>query len=364
SAEQENELRQKKKVNGFGRFAFFLDSEGQAKEYLVSSTVEIDGQTYKVKPDEMNVERAMFLLFGNIEEVTKKGKVRSIWQNIHYDFFYVFGCHNVKEVTENAQNHPDGDNMQNTEETSSLEESAETIRDNNNENSEKQLTVYYAEAIHSQAFQENGLSKFVVVAGSVDEGTYMLNKESLGDDEIFGSCHACGVPISIAVFIQKNGTWRFELFNRNIGAQGSFGSPPQMSLVKIGPQKHALLLERGFTGQGITEFSYSYLWHKDGVITEHQIPIPFSDTSGYYSPDQDGYVEFDFKIEYLPNNGSEYYDIKVIFSGKRSVKVGRRYVPEPFTSFIVYRFSNETYEPIIKEGWFPEEPEDFEEDNY
>jgi hypothetical protein len=312
SAEKAYKLKQQKNIEGVGKFALFLDAQGKAKEYLIGSDIEIEGQSYKVKPEDIDTKRAMFLLFGNIHEVTVKGKVRSFWKGIDWR------------------------------------------KDSMAEEDEKHLDNLYAEAVYTKHFRENGLQKFVIVAGSVPEERYDRRGE---EDDIFDDCHACGAIASIAVFVKKDGAWRFEAFNRNIGEYGSWGALPPMKLTKIGSDKHALLFEEGYMAQGATSLGYYYLWHIDGVMQE-MLSLNFmvsTLSTSWCVPLKRGCVEADVKIQYLPNKASEYFDIKFLFSGKRAVKVKSGFVMKPFTGFVVYRFSDGSYKEILRKGWIPQE---------
>jgi|GEM_PF-7110533 len=312
SAEQADKLKQRKNIKGVGEFALFLDAQGKAKEYLIGSDIEIEGQSYKVKPEDINTKRAMFLLFGNIHEVTAKGKVRSFWKGSDW-------------------------------------------KDSMAEEDEEYLDNLYAEAVYTKHFRENGLQKFVIVAGSVSEERY---NERGREDEIFGGdCRACSAIASIAIFVKKNQTWRFEAFNRNIGEYGSWGALPSMKLTKIGSDKHALLFEGKYMAQGAISSIYDYLWYIDGVMKK-MLSLNFMVSTlgtSWCVPLKRGCVETDVKIQYLPNKASEYFDIKFLFSGKRAIKVKRRFVMKPFTSFAVYRFSNGSYKEILRKGWIPQE---------
>ena len=184
----------------------------------------------------MNIERAMFLLFGNFEAA----KQHSVWH-------YIDASSQDKEF--------------NDADKSEVESVIQSKFD------PERIYVFsnykmYAKPVFSKNFQENGLPKFLLVAGSV--------KDSEGDEDFGESCHHCGVKMSMATFVQKNGIWKFESQSRNLLGEygGNYGSPPETSLVKIGKDKYAVVFEEGSTGMGLEITTSHYIGRVDGAIKE------------------------------------------------------------------------------------------------
>jgi hypothetical protein len=73
----------------------------------------------------------------------------------------------------------------------------------------------------------------------------------------FDSCHACTVVLGGAIFFQVDGRWHLKALNRAIEAAGSWGkAPDMMTLVKIGPDLHAVAVIDSYMAQG--EYNENY----------------------------------------------------------------------------------------------------------
>lgn len=71
-------------------------------------------------------------------------------------------------------------------------------------------------------------------------------------EQFFDSCNACTVVLGGAIFHEINGLWHLKAINLAIDAAGSFGNAPaNMSLIKIGPDLHAVLVIDGGSAQGV-----------------------------------------------------------------------------------------------------------------
>lgn len=286
----------------FGKFALLLDSDGRAKEYLLSSKITLSGKSYQITPKDMNVERAMFLLFGNFDAASK----RSVWR-------YIYASQQDKEY--NDADKPD------VELVLQRKFDLESIYVFSN-------YKMYATPVFSKSFQENGLSKFLIVAGSV--------KDSEGEREAFN--------MSMASFVQKNGVWKLESLNRNLDYRNSWDSLKKTSLIKIGKDKYAVLFEGYQSGAAIEVITSYYVGRVDGAI-KNIFTVANLDVVLTFGA-EDIHRALESKVEYLPTADSEYFNIKVTTTGQKAVKIGKRFVMKPCNEVNLYKFIDGSYEPV------------------
>lgn len=290
----------------FGKFALLLDFDGRAKEYLLTGKITLNGKSYQFTPKDMNVERAMFLLFGNFDAASK----RSVWRYIY--------------ASQQDKKHNDADKP-NVELVLQRKSDLESIYVFNN-------YKMYATPIFSKSFQENGLSKFLVVAGSVEDFE--------GEGEAFN--------ISVASFVQKNGIWKLENLNRNLGEyEFAFEGVRNIKFIKIGKDKYAVLFQSyaGANGSGaFEEYTNHYIGRINGVIKEILT----------FTNELQGSEEWkEAKVEYLPTTDSDYYNIKVTNTGGKSITIGEGYnkmvkpvSSKPYREVILYKFVDGNYKPV------------------
>lgn len=290
-------------AKAFGKFALLLDSDGRAKEYLLSGKITLNSKSYQITPKNMDVERAMFLLFGNLETAKK----RSVWH-------YVYGSIQDKEYY-------DADNPDVQSVMPSKFDSEKIYIFSNDK--------MYAVPVFSKTFQENGLSKFLIVAGS--------RKDSEADYE--------AKNMSMARFVQKNGVWKLESLNRNLDYRDTWERLEKTSLIKIGKDKYAILFEGYQSGAGIEINTSYYISWIDGVIKEIFRVSNLDVVAGYVVEEYSRTLEA--KVEYLPVTDSDYYNIKVTTTGSKAVKVGKRLVMKPFNEVVIYKFVDGSYQPVV-----------------
>lgn len=290
-------------LNAFGKFSLLLDSDGRAKEYLIDGKITLNGKSNQITSENMNVQRGMFLLFGNFETA----KQRSVWQKVH------------SSSQDKKYNDASKSNV---------------VSVVQNDFDSKSIYVFsnhkmYAMPIFSKTFQENGLSKFVIVADS--------KKDSESENE--------ASVISMATFVQKNGVWKLETLNRNLDYQDNWEKLNNISLIKIGKDKYAVLLEGYRSGAGIEIITSYYIGRVDGAIKEI-FNVSNSDmVAGYVVEEYSRTLEA--KVEYLPSTDSDYYSIKVTITGSKAVEMGKRFVMKPFKELILYKFIDGSYRPLI-----------------
>lgn len=270
-------------VRKTGVFALHADAQGTAREYLLDASFSYGGKEYHTAPKAMDAARAMYMLYGNYSARAKRSK----W-NAESEWW---------------------------EDPADATEALEAI------------------PVFSRQFSEGGVDKFLLVTGSVPEG-----------QEEFGGCHGCGSKMGAVVFARTGGVWGFEAGQKGLGTYGSFGTPPEAGLVRIGNDRQAVALKSGYTGQGITTENLTLLDRVGGVFKEVLSVQISEDTSGYgvLSTPEDN-VSYNSRVEYVPGGDAGHWDVRVTSRGSRGVRVGRRMVMRPFSEVKVYKFSGGEY---------------------
>lgn len=266
-----------------GVFSIHLNEQNVAHEYLLAAIVTYAGKEYRATVKGMNIGRAMYMLYGNYSAGTQRAK----WAG-EADWW-----EDPKDATQQLE----------------------------------------AISIYSKNFGEGGTDKFILVTGSVPEG-----------QEEFSDCHACGVKMGVAIFARSGGIWGLEVGQKAVGTYGSSGIPPEASLVRIGADRHALALQSGYTGQGITTESIMLLDRAGGIFKEVLSLQTSEDTSAYgvlTTPEDN--VSYDSKVEYVPGSDPSHWDVRVTSQGKRGTRVGRRIIMRPFSEVKVYKFASGEY---------------------
>ncbi len=231
-------------------FGLQLDAKNHAKEYLISGKVTYQGKTYEIENREMNVARAMSILYGNYS-TTK-----------HYS----------KWMGEAKWDEPDAD-----------------------------YHPFEAIPIFNKPFRENDTNKFILVTGYVNGEAQNEDEEPRGEDN-FGDCHTCSVKIGMAVFSQHGVIWKLELGQKDIGSYGESGNPPKASLVKIGKDRYALMFSGYWTnnlGEGVP---VDFIDRVNGIFKEifslatKEVRLSLDTTGGYKYETETSYSS---RIEYI-----------------------------------------------------------------
>ncbi len=55
------------------------------------------------------------------------------------------------------------------------------------------------------------------------------------------ACHACGAPVSGAIFTFQKNVWQLQLWDEGFAEIGANGYPPPVKLTRIGPRKYGFL---------------------------------------------------------------------------------------------------------------------------
>ncbi len=154
-------------------------------------------------------------------------------------------------------------------------------------------------------------------------------------DSAYNTCHACQADIGGAIFRIVNNSWRISVFQRNIISLGSFGYVPKGELIRIGPNKYAVLLRSGWAGQGYEGETVTIIAEiEDSLRVIASFPVGELQESFA----KDGTMFFDWgygsKIEFFPVEDSDFYNILI-------KQYGIDNQGNKFKRTIVYTFSKE-----------------------
>jgi hypothetical protein len=200
------------------------------------------------------------------------------------------------------------------------------------------------------------VSVSVELMAEVQEGgaekLYLVSSAKPESDQDNYECHACAPAIGIAVFVWQAQHWVIESANPAVEFYGGWGSPPQIELVQIGPEKHGFLLSDGDDGGGFAE-SYKILLapQAKSVSELWRIQDEQDDEGAYDSTDRlathllyRSSAAFRFYATHQDNGSlADYYEIEVISRGASSKDLVHS-KPENWTE--TYRFSDGKYKLI------------------
>jgi hypothetical protein len=279
-----------------GSAALLLNEKNVAHEYILQAKLDCNGKTYQATQQPFTAVKAMQMVFGNFNTATKT----SLWENYELE-------------------PEDNENSANAIVTSVL----------------KPVT---SEVTLFKSFRENGIEKFLLVTN---------RKGTTEDEEMEWTCHACyGIP-SVATFVKTPNYWKIETVQKHAGEIGSYGTPGEPSLIKIGPEKYALKFSWGDMGMGYERGGEYYWIVSNGIINEILNVYTSEDNTAAEGPKKDLAIS-NSKVIFTPGNNPEFFDVKIVKTGKKSVKVGRTYVLKPFSEIELYVYLDGKYQPVKK----------------
>ncbi len=276
-----------------GTSSLLLDENNKPREYLLSVKIQANNKIYQVSNQNLSEAKAMQMLFGNYDFEKKVSQ----WQ------------------TYRTESEFDGEN------------STEKVV----------LAKFVAKTVLFKPYKENGVDKYILVANRV---------ASNEDEELELSCHACSGLASIATFVKKSNYWKVETAQKHAGEIGDYGSLGELSIVKIGREKHALKFSWGDFHMGYGKTGEDFWIMQDGVMKEVLTIVTSEDNSAALADSQKDLLTYKSKIEFAPGSNSNFFDAKVTTTGKKSVQVGRKYLPKLFTKSETYTFVNGKYELV------------------
>lgn len=154
--------------------------------------------------------------------------------------------------------------------------------------------------------------------------TLMSNGRSLYAVRIYTrlqgqDCHPCGARCLISWFVRAPGGQmkyiRTSVLGDGANAEfGSFGSFPEMSLVKCAKEKYAYLLQPGFTNNGETIGSL-LLFEVDDSLDLHEVfakSLAMDDNGGMCNdslPEMQRCYSYDTEMKFVPSEANEHFDL-------------------------------------------------------
>lgn len=165
-------------------------------------------------------------------------------------------------------------------------------------------------------------------------------------------CHACRPAIGVAVFKWQGESWILQCANPATGFYGAWGDPPGVDLVKVGPEKHGLLLSERDLAQGFAWSSAMLLLPISGKVTESWRIQDEQDNLGAYDPTDKlnkqvpyrSSAAFKFIAADHLDGSADYYDIEVESRGEDRKDLDHAVKQENWTE--TYRFTGGKYRLI------------------
>jgi hypothetical protein len=157
------------------------------------------------------------------------------------------------------------------------------------------------------------------------EETYLVTRAVPAHDPLGFDCHSCEPAIGVAQFVWQDQKWKLERANATVGFYGSWGNPPFVNLMAIGPSQYGVLLSIDDGGQGYM-FGSKWLLAPIGKTVSEVWNIQDElDNFGAYDPKGvDGpliryrsaaAIRFSCIFDDSCANGNGYFDIEVISRG-------------------------------------------------
>ncbi len=165
-------------------------------------------------------------------------------------------------------------------------------------------------------------------------------------------CHSCEPAIGVAQFVWQDQKWKLERANATVGFYGSWGGPPFVDLVTIGPSRYGVLLSEEFGGQGYM-FGSKWLLAPIGKtvaevwnIQDEQDDFGAFDPKGVDGPSiryrSATAIRFSCIFDDSCVNGNGYFDIEVISRGLD--ESGPKASPKTQNWTDVYQFKDGKYQ--------------------
>lgn len=186
------------------------------------------------------------------------------------------------------------------------------------------------------------------------EETYLITSAVPAHAASKFDCHSCDPAIGVAQFVWQSQKWELEKANATVGFYGSWGSPPFVDLVAIGPSRYGVLLSVNDGGQGYT-FGSKWLLAPIGKtvaevwrIQDEQDDFGAYDPKGVDGPSTRYRSAAALRFSCIFNdscaNGNGYFDIEVISRGLDESGPKRSLKPQNWTN--VYQFKDGKYKLV------------------
>jgi hypothetical protein len=130
-------------------------------------------------------------------------------------------------------------------------------------------------------------------------------------------CHACGVLLSAYTFVDRDTGWFLESSNSYLDETGSFGQPPRLQTIKLGPNLWGFAAEASYMAQGQSTTDmiiYAPVLDKFTKVLTYEEE---SDNSGFALTD-DSRFSSKTSISYGPGVRAGFFDIHLASEGKNN----------------------------------------------
>jgi hypothetical protein len=261
--------------------SLYVDFSDQIRTMPLGAQVNFGGRIYKTVAQAMSADKAMKLLYGSYNSVTKRATVE---------------FHRA-ELMEG------------------------TFDDNE---------LVFATPFFQQAYTEGDKEKFIILTGATPENH---------------DCHACSPLVGAAIFARSGSGWKVQVAQRSIGRYFSWGKTGDPKMEKIGGNRQAVAFEWGDGNQGFFGGNFYFLAEIDYSIREVARFESFEDNSGAIGSliGKGEYINIRGKYELIPRLGAEFFDIKVIYKGRKGTGKGRAAVIKPYAKVVWYKFIRDKY---------------------
>jgi hypothetical protein len=186
------------------------------------------------------------------------------------------------------------------------------------------------------------------------EETYLVTSAAPAHDPLGFDCHSCEPAIGVAQFVRQDLKWKLEGANPTVGFYGSWGGPPSVSLMAIGPSKHGVLLSEDNGGQGYMFGSKWLLAPIGKTVAEVWNIQDEQDNFGAYDPKgvdgpsvryrSSAAIRFSCIFDASCAGGGGYFDIEVISRGQDQTGPTSKLKAQNWTN--VYLFKDGGYKLV------------------
>jgi hypothetical protein len=158
-------------------------------------------------------------------------------------------------------------------------------------------------------------------------------------------CHACGVLVGVAIFVNEGTGWKLQTATRSIGRYFSWGASGKPKLEKLGRDRHGAVFEWGDGNQGYFGGSFYIFSVVENSFREIGEIESYQDNSGALTGGED-FAHYKGKYQFVPGPHPQFFDFRVRYSGRKAVGKGRAAVVRPFSKTQLYRYTNGQYEKV------------------
>lgn len=133
----------------------------------------------------------------------------------------------------------------------------------------------------------------------------------LASDRMQNECVFCGAPISGAIFILDGDTWRLDIAHDNFAEVGSWGFPPRVRLIQIGPRKYGIAIENDIGAWGAVERSLYLFAALNGQLAQILMVPDIRVESADLAHEGQRILTVTSKYGFAAGTNSEYYDFTI-----------------------------------------------------